>query len=431
MKKLLLIIIFFSIGKFAFGQCGCTNCPEPLPDNTNQNFYVNVSDNNLDSVDDCSTMLLESINLHFDHEYISDLIVTITSPCGNSIVLMGNIGFYGATDGTVWDINFEDGPVTPDPGFSPAFDTSEPWGLNGNFTGTYNPFIGTLASLNCPDNCGDWIINVSDAQENDLGNFLDFSLDFGSPSSTGQLTCHSEVPPICPDCSNLLGPFTNCYDSNESDLVFLEICPPPGQIIDVATILAGTFEAGFDNLTIYSGPTGSGISGIMVLPPTDGNLENTAVYPVDSLDCLIFVSNSDGSISCSEGIQNEMQIVACTSCNSNITGNQTDIPTLSQWGLIFLAILLMNFGSVTMLNESLSYSTIGLFVFKNKSINIPFHKKTFSLSTIITSLLIIFGFTFCYLIYGTIFKPDIIGTALTAPIFTYLLHLLLWMEFEK
>ncbi len=428
MKKLLLIIILFSIGKFVFGQCGCTNCPEPLPDDTNQNFYVNISDNNLDNIDDCSTMLLESINIYFDHEYIGDLTVTVTSPCGNSIVLMGNIGFHGATDGTFWDIEFEDGSVSPDSGFPPVFDNAAPWGLNGNYTGTYNPYSGTLASLNCTDNCGTWTINVSDDQTSDIGNFFDFSLDFGDPSDTGQLNCDSEPPSLCPDCSQILGPFTNCYDSYETDWVFLEICPPPGQTIDVATILEGTFEAGFDNLTVYSGPAGSGIAGVMVLPPTDGNLQNTTIFPIDPEHCLIFVSNSDSSISCAEDLQNEMNIIACTSCNPVTNSN---IPTLSQWGLIFLALMLMSLGSVLLMNESLSYSKIGIFTYQNKSFNIPFDKKAFNFSIATTSLLILIGFAICFAIYGTIFYQDLIGVAFTAPVFTYLLHLLWWMEFEK
>jgi len=435
MKKLLLFIIIFCTGKFVFGQCGCTNCPEPLPDNTNRNFYVNVSDNDLDPIDYCQTMLLESINLHFDHEYIGDLAITITSPCGNSILLTGNIGFFGATDGSVWNIGFVDGTPSPDPGFSPVFDNSDPWGINGFFTGTYNPWSGTIASLNCPDNCGTWIINVLDNQSNDFGNFLDFSLDFGDPSETGQLTCDSEAPPPCVNCADLLGPFTICYDSSESDLVLLEICPPPGQFLDAATILSGTFEAGFDSLTVYSGPSGSGTSGSVVLPPTFGNLENTVLTPVDSNHCLIFVSNSDGSISCAEGFQDELNIIACTTCSTNSPMNdEQNIPTLSQWGLICLALLFLSYGSIIMINESVvfaGFSTISLSIQQKDIYKLPFNKKVFKQVLPLTAILIGLGFLTCYYIYNTIFTSDIIGVTLAAPIFAYLMHLLIWIEMEK
>ena len=435
MKKLLLVIVISFFGKFVFGQCGCTNCPQPLPDDTNQDFYVNVSDNNLDSIDDCSTMLLESINLHFNHEYLGDLAITITSPCGNTITLAANVGFHGFTDGTVWDIEFVDGTPSPDSGFSPLFDNSDPWGINGYYTGTYNPWSGTLASLNCSNNCGTWTINVHDHQLNDLGNFLDFSLNFGNPSETGQLTCDSENPPLCLNCAELLGPFTSCYDSNQSDYVLLEICPPPGQFLQSATILEGSYEPVSDNLTVYSGPAGSGISGTIVMPPTYGNLENTILNPVDSTHCLIFISNSDGTLSCAEDDEglielNELSIIACTTC-PNIPLN---IPTLSQWGLICLALLLLNYGSIVMINESVvfaHFSTIDLSILQKDTYKLPFNKQIFKQVLPITAILIGLGFSICYSIYNTIFTSDIIGVMLAGPIFAYLIHLLIWMEMER
>jgi len=58
------IILFCLLGQVSISaQCGCSNCPDPLPDNTNQDFFVNVSDMGLvdgDMTDDCSTMILEA-----------------------------------------------------------------------------------------------------------------------------------------------------------------------------------------------------------------------------------------------------------------------------------------------------------------------------------------------------------------------------------
>lgn len=196
MKKLIFLLTFLYVGSIAYGQetC-CPNCPLFLPDNGSAEFPIGVADNgdvDGDSNDDCTTMVLESISLSFDHEYIGDLSLIVTSPCGNTITLLGPVGFFGATDGTTWDITFVDGTPSPDAGFSGVFNNADPWGLGGMYTGTYNPNVGNIADLNCPDNCGTWTFFVSDDQGLDVGNFLDFTLNFGQPTMDGEIACTSE-----------------------------------------------------------------------------------------------------------------------------------------------------------------------------------------------------------------------------------------------
>ncbi len=196
MKKILFLLLFIAAGQFAFAQntC-CTNCPLFLPDNGSAEFPIGVADNGEgdgDSTDDCESMVLESIAITFDHEYIGDLSLIVTSPCGNTITLIGPVGFFGATDGTTWDVTFVDGTPAPDPGFSGVFNNADAWGLGGMYTGTYNPNAGTIASLNCDDNCGVWTFFVSDDQGLDVGNFLDFNLNFGQPTADGELDCTSD-----------------------------------------------------------------------------------------------------------------------------------------------------------------------------------------------------------------------------------------------
>ena len=196
MKKLIFLLAFLYVGSIAYAQESCCpNCPLFLPDNGSAEFPIGVADNgdgDGDSNDDCTTMVLESISLNFDHEYLGDLTLTVTSPCGNTITLIGPEGFFGPTDGTTWDITFVDGTPSPDPGFSGVFNNADPWGLGGMYTGSYNPNIGNIADLNCPDNCGTWLFFVSDGQGLDEGNFLDFNLNFGQPTADGELACTSE-----------------------------------------------------------------------------------------------------------------------------------------------------------------------------------------------------------------------------------------------
>jgi len=218
MKKLILLLSLICVVAVAYAQdpptC-CPNCPLFLPDGDSAEFPIGVADNgdgDGDSNDDCTTMVLESIAIMFDHEYIGDLIITATSPCGNTITLIGpgDVIPMGDTDGSTWDIVFVDGTAMPDPGFNAVFDNTQMWGLNGMFTGTYNPFMGTIADLNCPDNCGTWNFFVTDIFGQDDGNFLDFNLNFGQPTMDGEIACTSE--PCAIDAVEITN--VQCNDNN-------------------------------------------------------------------------------------------------------------------------------------------------------------------------------------------------------------------------
>lgn len=200
MKKLFILLFIFITAGYSntiFAQCGCSNCPQNLPDNTNQDFFVNVSDSGTDgsTTDDC-LQTLTGVELNFTHQYLGDLQITISSPCGNSITLVGPIGLFGPTDGT----GAQGGSI-----FNPTFvDGATVWN-NGNFTGTnqnvsgnFSPNSGTIASLNCPSNCGSWTLNVTDDQGSDVGDFVDFSLIFDDRDGDDgtELACNSDLP--CP-----------------------------------------------------------------------------------------------------------------------------------------------------------------------------------------------------------------------------------------
>lgn len=93
-----------------------------------------------------------------------------------------------------------------------------------------------------------------------------------------------------------------CYDSNETDVVLFEITA------DDVIISQGTFETNFDDLTVYSGAPGSGTSGTIVFGPSDGDLSNTIISTANPGETLIFVSNSDGSVSCASGSQTMLDV---------------------------------------------------------------------------------------------------------------------------
>ncbi len=129
---------------------------------------------------------------------------------------------------------------------------------------------------------------------------------------------------------------------------------------------------------------------------------------------------------------------ACT-----ITATQTltdcgttpaDIPTLSEWGLITLALLLMTFGSVKMAVGNVALATTGsrnIPVPGMSNFQLPFDATIFRKSTTLTAVLAMIGFAICFAIFGAIFLPDVIGVLVAGPVFAYLIHLLYILETRK
>ncbi len=105
--------------------------------------------------------------------------------------------------------------------------------------------------------------------------------------------------------------FTYCYDSNEVDVIAFEACPDAGQTLTL-TILAGDFEATYDDLTVYQGASGSGLGGNVVFGPVDGDLTGSVISSSVADECLTFVSNSDGSISCVSGSRPSLDVTIGT-----------------------------------------------------------------------------------------------------------------------
>lgn len=173
--------------------CSCTNCPQALPDNFEGDFLIQVQ-NAANPVLGQNGQGVCGVTLHFDHEFLGDLLITLTSPAGQTVSLVGQTGFFGETDGTDWQVTFVpcNTPADPDPGFSPVWDNDQPWGVFGNYTGTYFPNSGCLQDFNTGPVNGQWTMNVLDALPNDAGNFYDYQIIFCDPTGIECYTCEAD-----------------------------------------------------------------------------------------------------------------------------------------------------------------------------------------------------------------------------------------------
>ncbi len=106
------------------------------------------------------------------------------------------------------------------------------------------------------------------------------------------------------------------------------------------------------------------------------------------------------------------------------------VPTLSEWGLILLALLLMNLGSLFIAQEKLALATPRNFKLPLVSLQLPFSAEYFNKAVVSTAIFAFVGFAGSIALTGTIAASDLIGVFVTAPVFAYLVHLVWMMKGE-
>nr|MBS0036915.1 proprotein convertase P-domain-containing protein [Saprospiraceae bacterium] len=133
-----------------------------------------------------------AINLHFEHTTVGDLMMFLTSPAGEQILLVGaTTAPPPFTDFATWNISFLPCaiPASPDAGFSPQWSNAQSWSAFGSYTGSYHPFSGCLEDFNSGPVNGSWTLFIQDGIEFDEGELLGFSIIFCDPAGIDCETC--------------------------------------------------------------------------------------------------------------------------------------------------------------------------------------------------------------------------------------------------
>ncbi len=184
-------LITFAPNRIFAQGCACSNCPQFMPDNFVGDFNISVQGATNPTLGSNGQGIC-GVNIHFDHEYLGDLSITLTSPSGQSVQLVGPIGFFGPTDGTTWDVSFlpcGDPSVMPDGAFSSTWQNNQAWGLGNSYTGSYYPANGCLQNFNSGPVNGTWSLTVQDGQAVDVGNFYNYEIIFCDPSGINCFSC--------------------------------------------------------------------------------------------------------------------------------------------------------------------------------------------------------------------------------------------------
>jgi hypothetical protein len=193
-----------------------------MPDGFTGQFYIQIQNADNPTLGQNGQGVC-GVNLSFDHEYLGDLQITLTSPAGQTVTLVGPIGFFGETDFTTWNVSFVPcgDPANPDPGFSPTWNNNQPWGLFGNYSGSYYPAAGCLENFSSGSVNGQWTLTVIDGQAIDVGNFFNYEIIFCDPSGINCFSCAANA-------GNLLQPdVVACEGAASLDLNLPPTYAPP------------------------------------------------------------------------------------------------------------------------------------------------------------------------------------------------------------
>jgi len=219
---------------------------------------------------------------------------------------------------------------------------------------------------------------------------------------------------------------------------------PPGNITASFTASAPTVSIG-DNVTFTSNSTftndcniGSNLTydwnfGAGATPPTAQTIVNSATALNDHTVYDAGGNVSESASYSTSGLKSVSVTItdAVGDCNNspqvanlNINVIAGGIPTLSEWGLILLALLLMNLGTVAIAQEKMTLATSRNYSLPFTRLSMPFSGTHFSKAILFTAICAFVGFAASIFLTGTIAASDLIGVFVTAPVFAYLVHLL-------
>lgn len=237
-----LLVLASVFHLYAQGDCDCTNCPQYMPDGFTGTFLINVQNASNPTLGQNGQGVC-GVSFNMDHQYLSDLRITLTSPAGQVVTLIGPIGVFGEgeTDGSSWNVSFVQcgsPDVAPDPGFPPVWNSLETWGMNGAYTGTYFPAAGCLQNFNTGSVNGTWTLTVTDAQPIDVGNFYDYEIIFCDPSGIQCFSCSANAGELLqPDVTACEG--TSALDLNLPPTYTGTNIQPPANEYSYTYIISG------------------------------------------------------------------------------------------------------------------------------------------------------------------------------------------------
>ena len=182
-------------------DCDCDdsdNCPYAFgPNFTGQVCYDITDALNNDLADPGQGVC--GVALTFTHQHIWDLELTLISPAGQEVPLVGNnTSFFGTTNNVLWNILFIPCANVPSPDtinnnpFQAVWTNSQSWPFGAIFDGSYHPVGGNcLESFNTGPVNGTWCLQIENQPSPYSGEILNFEVILCDNS--GLLCCDADA----------------------------------------------------------------------------------------------------------------------------------------------------------------------------------------------------------------------------------------------
>ena len=141
------------------------------------------------------------VEINFTHEYLGDLTVSLVSPNGTIVQLIGpTTTSTFPTNLSAWDVDFVPcgTPAVPDAGFAPVWSNLQPWQALAFYDGSYHPFDGCLEDFNAGSANGIWQVIVEDNGEFQFGTILGVTLQFCNPDGLDCTPCLAHAGTLSP-----------------------------------------------------------------------------------------------------------------------------------------------------------------------------------------------------------------------------------------
>lgn len=178
--------------------CDCIDCPGDILPGSTSEYHVNIAgavNNDLTAADQgvCGVIL------EFEHEFVWDMTISLTSPSGQKFLLIGPdadppLGAYSGF--AIWDILLkrDTAVVYPDPGFSVTWDNDQDWQVAGRYRGSYYPVSGTtLEQFNTGPVNGSWTLEVVSSSGFYPGRLINLSLIFCDDTGLNCVQCQADA----------------------------------------------------------------------------------------------------------------------------------------------------------------------------------------------------------------------------------------------
>ncbi len=193
-RYLTVCILYCLYLNAANAQWCCIDTNIIIKDESTQTLRIQISGAVNNNLSDSLNQGVCGIRLKFNHAFLGDVTMTLVSPSGQSVGLIGPVGNSGSTGFTRWNVTFVPckEKAIPDPKIKQRWDNKQNWGIfNRYYNGTYWPHNGCLENFNSGPVNGTWTLIIKDEGKFQEGLLEQFCILFCDDAGINCQACNA------------------------------------------------------------------------------------------------------------------------------------------------------------------------------------------------------------------------------------------------